>query len=68
MNHIIGLDPSLTATGIARYMPDALEMPVIFHTVPTVKETGLQRVIAVRRETLRDIYPGCELVVIEGLS
>ena len=68
MNHIIGLDPSLTATGIARYVPGAVEMPVIFHTVPAVKETGLQRVIAVRRETLRDIYPGCELVVIEGLS
>lgn len=65
MNHIIGLDPSLTATGIARFHLDA---SVSFHTVPAVKETGLERVISVRHAALEAIYPGCSLVVIEGLS
>lgn len=66
MNHIIGLDPSLTATGIARYSVERGE--VSFMTLPAVKEVGLERAIRVRQDTLGQIYPSCALVVIEGLS
>lgn len=64
MNHIIGLDPSLTATGWARHEGGALT----FGTLPKLPNAGIARVMGVRQETLQQIYPDCALVVIEGLS
>lgn len=64
MNHIIGLDPSLVATGWARYEDGRLT----FGTFPKLPNEGIPRVMGVRHEALQRIYPYCALVVIEGLS
>lgn len=39
-----------------------------FGTLPKLPETGIERVILTRKDALDKIYPGCKLVVIEGLS
>lgn len=70
MGHIIGLDPSLTATGWARHEAGNLTFGTLQDLPPKQKkaEEPLPRIIRVRTESLAKIYPGCQLVVIEGLS
>lgn len=64
MNHIIGLDPSFTATGVAKIDGES----VAFRTLPPARGTGLERAVEVRENILSAIYPGCAMVVIEGLA
>lgn len=60
---VVGLDLSLTATGVARWGPDGLEL----HTIAPRKLTGLPRLQHIRAEVARWTR-GADLVVIEGLQ
>lgn len=63
MNHIIGLDLSLTATGLARYEDGT----TTYCTVPG-EGTGLLRMIGIEKDVLAKIYPMVKLVVCEELA
>ena len=63
MNHIIGLDLSLTATGIARF-----ENGETTFTTLRSNDTGMERLLDIEARVLDCIYPHCRLVVVEGIA
>lgn len=63
MNHIIGLDLSLTATGWAKREGET----TTFGTI-TGEGSGMPRLIKIETDVKDVVYPYCELVVMEGLS
>jgi hypothetical protein len=60
---VVGLDLSLTATGVARWGPDGL----LLHTIDPGKLKDLPRLQAIRKEVV-EWTRGADLVVIEGLQ
>lgn len=66
MSKVVGIDASLTNTGIVIYDTEALG-PCCWSTVIASKQDGASRLIEIR-EQVRDATRGADMVVIEGYA
>ena len=63
---IIGIDPSLTSTGVCVYCPEKSENKFSTWTIKS-KKTGPERLIEIR-DAVRDCVRDADLVVLEGYA